>query len=183
MACLTVKVPHAGVVAEKAPWYNERMAKPNRTAARLPARAADPITTLDIVFPNQTNQYGTMFGGQVISMADKAAYFAANKYSGTNVVTASMERFDFRNPIRSGDTIEAIARVVYTGRTSMVVKCEIWADSLQRKERLLCTSGYLTMIALGADGKPTPVPPLKIRTRHEQTEWNEAGKIRKEHAR
>lgn len=154
-----------------------------RSSNGLKPQVAEAIHTLDIVFPNQTNQYDTMFGGQVISMADKAAYFAANKYSRTNVVTASMERFDFKNPIRTGDTIEAIARVVYTGRSSMVVKCEIWADSLARKQRLLCTSGYLTMIALGDDGKPTAVPPLKIRNKIEQEEWEEARKIRKMHAR
>ncbi len=145
-------------------------------------RAAEAIRTLEIVFPNQTNHYGTMFGGQVIALADKAAYFAANSYCRCNCVTASMERFDFRHPIRSGDTIEAWAKVVYTGRTSMIVKVEIRAQKPNRDEAVLCTEGFLTMIALGEDGRPTTVPPLKIRTRKEQDDWEEARKIRKAHA-
>ena len=159
------------------------MPNPKKRSTMQKERVAEAIHTLDIVFPNHTNQYGTMFGGQVISTADKAAYFAANKYCRTNVVTASMERFDFRHPIQTGDTIEAVARVAYTGRTSMVVKCEIWAENPHRGDRRLCTSGYVTMIALGDDGKPTPVPPLRLRNKREQDDWEEARKIRKGHAR
>lgn len=156
------------------------MKSQNKTPAPR-EKTATKIHTLEIVFPNQTNHYGTMFGGQVIALADKAAYFAANKYCRSNVVTASMERFDFRAPIRSGDTVECEARVVYAGRSSMVVKVEIFAESADRDERVLCTSGYLTMVALDDQGKPKRVPPLKIRSAAEQEAWEEARKIRKMH--
>lgn len=152
-------------------------------AKSLKPRVAEAIRTLDIVFPNQTNHYNTMFGGEVIAHADKAAYFAANRFCRTNLVTASMERFDFWNPLRAGDTVECIARVVYTGRTSMVVKVEIFGENPHSGARVLCTAGYLTMVALGPDGKPTAVPPLKLRTKKEQEEWEEARKIRKTHQR
>src|SRR5690606_14838288 len=122
--------------------------------------------------------YGTMFGGQVIALADKAAYFAANKFCHCNVVTASMERFDFRHPIRSGDTVECEAKVVFTGRSSMIIKVLSYAESRNSDHRVLCTSGYLTMVALDESGKPAEVPPLKIETAQDQEDWEEARKIR-----
>ena len=146
-------------------------------------RVAERIRTMEIVFPNQTNHYGTMFGGQVLALADKAAFFAATKFCRQTVVTASTERIDFSNPIKNGDIVEIEARVVFTGRSSMVVKVEIWSENARMDGRMLCTTGHLTMIALDDDGKPTEVPALKIRNAQDQEEWEDARKIRKSHSK
>jgi uncharacterized protein (TIGR00369 family) len=162
--------------------------KNKKTSAKKPKnglreRVADRVRTMEIVFPNQTNHYGTMFGGQVLALADKAAFFAATKFSRRTVVTASTERIDFNKPIKNGDIVEIEARVVYTGRSSMVVKVDIWSESVKMDGRILCTSGHLTMIALDEQGCPVEIAPLKIRNAQEQEEWEDARKIRKSHSK
>ncbi len=144
-------------------------------------RITIPVRMLEIVFPNQTNHLNTMFGGEVVALADKAAFFAANKFCRHTVVTASMERIDFRHPIKSGDTVEIGARVVFTGRTSMVVKFEIEVENPVREVSTLCATGYITMIALDEHGAPIEVPQLKLRSQRDRDEWEEARKIRKMH--
>jgi acyl-CoA hydrolase len=72
------------------------------------------------VLPNQTNNHNTMFGGEVMALMDRAAGIAALQFCRKPVVTASSERIDFRTPIQAGEIIEAVARVIYVGRTSII---------------------------------------------------------------
>jgi len=121
-----------------------------RTEARL----------LEIVFPDHTNHMGTLFGGTALAWMDKAAFIAASRYARRTVVTARSEQVDFKLPIRQGQLVETIARVVEVGRTSMKVEVKLVAEDLLTGERELCTSGHFVMIALDARGRPTQVPAL-----------------------
>src|ERR671933_2361952 len=95
---------------------------------KQPARCADEIHITDVVLPNQTNNYGTMFGGEVLSMMDKAAGIAAVRFCRQPVVTASTERIDFRTPIHVSEIIEAVAKTIYVGHTSLIVRVRITAE-------------------------------------------------------
>ncbi len=119
------------------------------------------ITSLvDLVFPNQTNHLGTLFGGHALAMMDKAASICAHRYCRNTVVTASIERTDFLVPVYEGELTDVTAQVVKTGRTSMVVQVELVAENLLTGERRLCTRGTFNMVALDKNRKPIPVPPL-----------------------
>lgn len=126
----------------------------------LPAAAPTEARLLEIVFPDHTNHLGTLFGGQALAWMDKAAFIAASRYARRTVVTARSEQVDFKLPIRQGQLVETIARVVGVGRTSMQVEVEVIAEDLLSGSRELCTRGHFVMIALGAEGQPAPVPPL-----------------------
>ena len=115
---------------------------------------------IEMVFPEQTNHYGTLFGGQALALMDKAAFIVASRYARATVVTASSERVDFHVPVRQGQLVELVARVVATGRTSMTVGVELFAENLLTGVRSLGTRGSFVMVALDAEGKPTTVPPL-----------------------
>lgn len=115
---------------------------------------------VEMVFPEQTNHYGTLFGGQALALMDKAAFVVASRYARRNVVTASSERCDFRVEVRQGQLVELVSRVVSTGRSSMAVEVELYAEDLLSGERELATVGRFVLVALDASGKPTRVPPL-----------------------
>jgi acyl-CoA hydrolase len=110
----------------------------------------------EIVFPDQTNHYGTLFGGEALEMMDKAAFIAASRLSRTAVVTASLDKTDFRQPVRHGELAEVYANVVSRGRTSMVVKTELFSENLLTGERRLCTVSHFAMVAVDGTGRPTP---------------------------
>lgn len=115
---------------------------------------------LHMVFPDDTNHLGTLFGGQALAWMDMAAFIVASRWSRTVVVTARSEQVDFSHPIHKGDLVEVVARIGRVGRSSIHVAVDVFKERLLSGERLLCTRGRFVMIALGADGKPTGVPPL-----------------------
>src|SRR6266849_5074429 len=84
-------------------------------------RLQDPISMIEIVSPEQTNHYGTLFGGHALRLMDKAAFVAASRYARKTVVTACSERVDFKTAVHHGSLVELSARVESTGRTSMFV--------------------------------------------------------------
>jgi len=118
------------------------------------------VRMVEIVFPNHTNHLGTLFGGQAMAWMDKAAFLAAARYSRRTVVTAHSDQVDFKLPIRIGEMVETVGRVVEVGRSSMTVQVELIAEDLHSGERKLCTRGHFVMVALDADGRPTSVQPL-----------------------
>src|SRR5690606_32630825 len=113
-----------------------------------------------LVFPDHTNDLGTLFGGQALAWMDKAAFIAASRYARRTVVTARSDQVDFRLPIRQGQLVETVARVVEVGNTSMQVQVDVVAEDLLSGRRELCTRGRFTMIALDEGGAPTRVPAL-----------------------
>jgi acyl-CoA hydrolase len=139
-----------------------------------PQRAVPAIIS-DIVFPEDTNPYGTMFGGHAFAMMDKAAFLAANRFAHTLAVTASSESIDFNVPIRVGMILEAVAKVIYTGRTSMIVRVVLTCRAPLSTEEQQATVGYFTMVAVDAEGTPIEVPPLLV---EDQAEWDHAERIR-----
>jgi acyl-CoA hydrolase len=75
------------------------------------------------------------------------------------VVTASIDRVDFKSPIREGDFVETVARVVNVGRTSVTVEVELWGEIPATGERRLSTVGKFVLVAIDREGRPTPVKP------------------------
>ena len=142
-------------------------------------RPAPEVRIADIVLPGQTNNHGTMFGGEVMALMDRAAGIAALRFCRQPVVTASTERIDFRTPIQRGEIIEAIAKVVYVGRTSMIVRIHIYAEHPLIGDRRICTTGYFSMVALNQAGQPVPVPRLLLDDDESRAEWAVGEEVRR----
>jgi acyl-CoA hydrolase len=135
-------------------------------------RVADEERMAEIVLPDQTNGFGTMFGGDVMALMDKAAAIAALRFCRQPVVTASSERIDFRSPISQSEIVEAFSRVIFVGRTSMVVRVRLFAEHPLHGERRICTTGYFSMVAVPLDGEPpADVPELVLADEQAQVEY------------
>lgn len=116
-----------------------------------------PVTMIEMVFPDQTNHYGTLFGGHALRLMDKAAFVAASRYSRRTVVTASSEKVDFKSAVHHGNLIELTASVIATGRSSMTIGVTLIAEDLLSGNRNLCAEGRFVMVALDEKGKPVQV--------------------------
>jgi acyl-CoA hydrolase len=127
------------------------------------SNAASPRETriVEMVFPNQTNHYGTLFGGDALRLMDMAAFVTASRHARKPVVTASSERIDFHVPVRQGQLAEVVGRVVGTGRTSLTVEVELWAEDLLSGRRELCTRGSFVLVAVDERGRPAPIAPTE----------------------
>jgi acyl-CoA hydrolase len=120
------------------------------------------------------NSAGNVHGGTVMKLCDEAAGLAAIKHSRCRVVTAGMDRMDFLIPIRVGELVTFSATVNAAWRTSMEVGVRVEAENPRTGEIRHTNTAYLTMVALNADGQPTPVAPLVAETPTEVRRMREA---------
>ncbi len=114
-------------------------------------------TASHLVLPTDTNPLGALFGGRAVEWMDIAAGLAGIRLSKKTVVTASIERLDFKVPIRWGEIAVVQAEVVSVGRTSLEILVQMFREDPASGTSQLCTSGLFHMVALDKDHKPTPV--------------------------
>ncbi|MFQ5509478.1 MAG: acyl-CoA thioesterase [Leptospirillia bacterium] len=131
-------------------------------------KKAETLSSWELVFPNDANPYGSMFGGRLMAIMDKVGAITGAEYSGRIVTTASAEAMHFKSPIRVGEQLEVLARVVMTGKTSMVIKVDVYSDNPLTGERRHCTTAHFNFVAIDTIGRPTPVPPLLVETPEEE---------------
>lgn len=136
------------------------MTSPSPVLPSIPAGVVTEARMIEMVFPGETNHYGTLFGGQALALMDKAAFIVASRFARRTVVTASSERIDFHAPVQTGQLVELVSRIASTGRSSIVVDVELYCEDLLTGARALATQGRFVLVALDAEGKPTPVPAL-----------------------
>lgn len=114
----------------------------------------DALRMVDIVFPDQANSSGAMFGGDALAQMIKAAFIAATRASRRTMVLASCQRIDFKHRITVGSIIELVARIAKTGRSSTTVEVELWSEDLVGTERTLTARGAFIMVAVDRDHRP-----------------------------
>lgn len=134
--------------------------QPKATPKPSPAKGPERVTLTKIVMPGQTNARGTLFGGVALAMMDEAAAIVALRHARASVVTAHIHSVDFRAPIYQGEAVEVTATLTSVGRTSMKVSVETYGENLVNGERRFCTTAEFVFVAMGSDGKPTPVPAM-----------------------
>lgn len=109
------------------------------------------------VFPNTTNHYDTLFGGTALHLMDEASFICATRFSRKKMVTVSTDKIDFTTPIPQGSIVELVARVNKVGRTSCVVKVEIFMEDMYSYKRDKAVTGFFTFVAVGDDKKPIAI--------------------------
>jgi acyl-CoA hydrolase len=141
--------------------------------------SASQVVMTELVLPSHTNALGTIFGGVIMSWIDIAAAIASQRHSGREVVTASLDTLSFIAPVKKGWVVNLKASVNFVSRTSMEIGVRVDAEDPKTGEIFHTASAYTTFVALGADGKPTTVPPLILET-DEEKRRNLAAKKRRE---
>lgn len=106
------------------------------------------------------NTAGHVHGGEIMRMCDEVAGIAAIRHSRTRVVTAGMDRMTFLDPVYVGQLVTVRATVNAAWRTSMEVGVRVESEHVPSGEVAHTSTAFVTMVALDADGQPTPVPPL-----------------------
>lgn len=149
----------------------------NQPVAKTPA-ASDAVVS-ELMMPHQVNNLGHVFGGEILSMVDRAAAVAAIRHAGRPSVTVSIDRVDFKDPIFAGELVTCLARVNYVGRTSMEVGVQVTAENLLSGVKRHTNSCFLTFVAIDPEHRPCPVPPLVLETPDDQRRFHE-GKRRRE---
>ena len=130
---------------------------------------ADRITLQFFAEPRDSAVGGeTVAAGSVLEWIDKAGYACAVGWSASYCVTAYVGNVHFTRPIAPGDLVQAHARIVHTGRTSMQVLVVIESGSARTREFSVATHCLLVFVAVDEQGGSTAVPTWAPATRDER---------------
>ena len=132
------------------------------------------VVMAQVMTPSDVNVAGNVHGGVIMRLIDSAAGVVAVRHVRTNVVTASVDRLDFHNPVFIGDLVILKASLNLVGRSSMEVGVYVQTENLITGEMRHTASAYLTMVALDKEGKPMAAPPLILEAEEEVRRNHEA---------
>jgi acyl-CoA hydrolase len=149
----------------------------------LPVSAAGALprhqTALTVLMtPDMANFSGNVHGGAILKLLDQVAFTCASRYAQTYVVTISVDRVVFREPIYIGELVTFLAAVNYTGRSSMEIGIRVTTENITGHTIRHTNSCYFTMVAIDEERRPVPVPPLECETDEERRRWTQAKKRR-----
>ena len=145
-----------------------------------PRRAADARVTLtQLMEVTDANVAGNVHGGVVMRLADTAAALAAMRHAGGLCVTVTGDEISFLEPVHVGDVLTLRAAVNDVGTTSLEAGVRVETENPISGRRAHAASAYLVFVALDAEGRPRPVPPLVCETGEERRRQREA-KLRRE---
>jgi acyl-CoA thioesterase YciA len=114
------------------------------------------------MLPRDTNAYGTIFGGVILSYIDLAGGIECRRQSPKKFVTKAMREVVFVAPVYLGDLVTFYTRTMRIGTTSITVDVEVEAERLGlggTKEIVRVTEAEVIYVAVGEDGKPIPIKP------------------------
>jgi acyl-CoA thioesterase YciA len=109
-----------------------------------------------VMMPRDTNHYGTVFGGVILSYIDQAGFIEARRHGLHRWVTAAIDRVEFRAPVHVGDVVEFLTRTERTGTTSVTVRIHVEAERYTTGKSVLVTEATLVMVAVDAQARPIP---------------------------
>ena len=110
-----------------------------------------------LAMPADTNPSGDMFGGWIMSLMDAAGAITATRRAEGRVVTASVGKIEFLQPVKAGDVVCCYTDIVHVRRSSMTLAVEVWALRQGRGQRVKVTAAEFTFVALDENGRPRPV--------------------------
>lgn len=109
--------------------------------------------------PSDANIHGDVFGGWIMAQADIAASVPAARRAQGRVVTVAVNSFTFKQPVFVGDLLSYYAEIVATGRTSVTVFVEVYAERQHMQSEVVkVTEATFTYVATDDSRKPRPLP-------------------------
>ena len=118
----------------------------------------DPVLRI-MPMPKDTNRYGTVFGGVILSYLDLAGVLEARKTAPMNYVTVAMNKVEFHQPVFVGDQVSFYTRTIRKGKTSITVEVYVEASRYENPAELVhVTSAEITYVAVDENRKPVLIP-------------------------
>ena len=117
-----------------------------------------------VMMPRDTNPFGTIFGGVILSYIDQAGAIGARREvvrAGGQppvLVTVALNRVEFHQPVLVGDVIRFLTRVLRIGRTSITMQVNVEVD--RNKEVLQVTEAEVVYVGIDPntpERKPKPL--------------------------
>jgi acyl-CoA hydrolase len=142
------------------------------TGGRLAGKLTS--TSWERMYPEQENVPSKIFGGYLIRRAYELATIQAEELAPDRPVIVRVNRINFLQPVRIGDKLRFVSRIVHSGRTSLCVEVAIERISRDRVTKALSNTCVFTFVNVDDRMVPQPVPPVYPTTYAEDARWLEA---------
>ena len=116
-----------------------------------------------MLLPRDTNGYGTIFGGAILSYLDLAGAAEARKHTRDRVVTVAMDKVEFIAPVFVGDMVSYYTSTERIGRTSLTVKVDVEADRADGTGTVKVTEARVVYVAIDQEGRPSPIQEEEVK--------------------
>lgn len=113
-----------------------------------------------MLLPRDTNGYGTIFGGAILSHLDLAGFIQARKHKHCRMVTVAMNRMEFIAPVYVGDVVSFYTETLRVGKTSVTVFIEVEAERSDGSGHVKVAEAEVVYVAVDDAGKPVTVQPV-----------------------
>jgi acyl-CoA thioesterase YciA len=128
--------------------------------------AEDYLAIRVVMMPRDTNPYGTIFGGLLLSYIDQAGAIGA-RYEVVRaggpppvVVTVAVNRVEFKQPVLVGDVVSFCTSLVRLGRTSITMHVSVEAERAGQSLRVTeAEVVYVGVDPASPDRRPVPLLP------------------------
>jgi acyl-CoA thioesterase YciA len=107
--------------------------------------------------PADTNPYGGVFGGWLMSQMALAAGSLASRHSRGKALVVAADGLTFPGAPNVGDEISVYADLVKQGRTSMRIAVEAVARERDGEAETKVASGEFTFVALDGQDRPRAI--------------------------
>lgn len=118
------------------------------------------ITIQTLAMPADTNVYGDIFGGWLVSQMDLAGGVLAKQLSQGRAVTVAIQSMTFNHPVHVGDVVSCYASLIQTGHTSLTIKVDVWTNVHYPDRIQKVTDGVFVYVAIDEQRKPRGLPAI-----------------------
>ena len=126
----------------------------------VPAKWDEPAIRV-LMMPRDTNGHGTIFGGVILSYIDQAGAIEARRQGLHFMVTVSMDKVVFHEPVFVGDLVSFWTETLRIGTTSITTKVVVEAIRAgDPSQRVKVTEAQVVYVNLGEDRKPAAIKPV-----------------------
>ena len=126
---------------------------------QTPPKMLDRLPSIRrVMMPRDTNAFGTIFGGVILSEIDLAASVEAHRHHAGRLVTVAMDGVVFKAPVLVGDCVSFFTETERVGTTSVCVKVMVWSEGRFAKGAgAYVTEAKVTMVAVDDQGQKVKV--------------------------
>jgi len=112
-----------------------------------------------LVLPEHLNQFGYVFGGNMLKWVDEFAWIAASMgHPSCNFVTIAFDRVEFHKGVKEGTILKFIATETKLGNTSVQYKINVCRGRSQGENEEAVFTTQVTLVNIDESGKKTKLP-------------------------
>lgn len=107
--------------------------------------------------PNNTNAFGDIYGGWLVSQMDIAATSVAAKFANGRVATVAIDQMSFLVPVSIGSQLSFYSQILSVGCSSIQIHIEVWCEKLITDEWRKVTEAVFVFVAIDSNGRTRPI--------------------------